>query len=74
MASVSLDIFALPPVKWEGHMYDNFLVCVERLSGWIVARPTTKVGLTAERAAHLILENWWELFGIPSVITSDQGP
>ena len=33
----------------------------------------TKLGLTAERAAHLILDNGWESFGIPSVITSDQG-
>ena len=48
-------------------------MCVDRLSGWIIARPCTKLGLTAERAAHLVMENGWETFGVPSVITSDQG-
>ena len=38
-----------------------------------MACPTTKLGLTAELAAHLILENGWGPFGIPHTITSDQG-
>ena len=73
MSSVSLDLFALPIAKWGGVCYDQLLVCVDRLSGWIIARPCQKLGLTAERAAHLIMDNGWETFGIPSVITSDQG-
>ena len=73
MTSVALDVFALPATEWQGQPYDSLLVCVDRLSGWVIARPCTKVGLTAERAAHMILDNGWESFGIPSIITSDQG-
>ena len=71
--SVSLDVFSLPLVQWNTVKYDQLLICVDRQSGWIIARPTLKVGFTAEKAAHLILENGWDTFGIPSVITSDQG-
>ena len=73
MTSVALDVFAMPNVKWQGIMYDQILLCVDRLSGWVIARPCQKLGLTAEKAAHLILENGWETFGIPSIITSDRG-
>ena len=48
-------------------------VCIDRLSGWIIARPCKQLWLTAELAAHLIKHNGWETFGITSVITSDQG-
>ena len=73
MTSVALDVFSLPATKWQGQGYDSLLVCVDRLSGWIVARPCQKVGLTAEKAAHMIMENGWETYGVPSTITSDQG-
>ena len=53
--------------------YDAMVVCVDRHSGWIVAIPTQKKGLTAEKTAHLMMENVWSIFGIPQVITSDQG-
>ena len=39
----------------------------------MIAKPCRKVGLTAEKAAHLMMDGGWETFGIPSVITSDQG-
>lgn len=73
MTSVSLDVFALPSAVWQGEAYDSLLLCVDRLSGWIIARPCRKAGLTAERAAHLVMDGGWETFGIPSIITSDQG-
>ena len=73
MASVCLDVFAMPSTTWEEQEYDCIFLCVDRLSGWIVACPTTKLGLTAENAAHLILDNGWGPFGVPSSITSDQG-
>jgi hypothetical protein len=72
MTSVCLDIFTLPPVVWGGKEYEKLLVCVDRHSGWIVARPAPRVGLTAEKAAHMMLEDGWDSFGVPSVITSDQ--
>ncbi len=70
MTSVALDIFALPPTKWQDEEFDSLLVCVDRCLPGLVP----KKGLTAELAAHLILENGWDSFGIPSIITSDQGP
>ena len=65
MASVALDVFALPSVWWQGRAYDSLLLCVDRLSGWIIARPCTKLGLTAEQAAHLILTTGGSLLGYP---------
>ena len=73
MVSVSLDVFHLPEVVWMGAKYDSMVVCVDRLSEWVIARPTQAVGLTAEKAAHLVMENGWETFGVPSLITSDRG-
>ena len=72
MTSVALDVFALPSVKWNGEEYGSLFVCIDRLSGWIIARPCRKLGFTAEKAAHMIMDNGWDVFGIPSIITSDQ--
>ena len=74
MHSVCLDVFAMPPVTWQEVEYDSILLCVDRLSGWLVAFPTVKQGLTAERAAHLLLDKWWEHFGLPATVLSDMGP
>ena len=73
MHSVCLDVVAMPPTQWLEVDYDCILLCVDRLSGWLVACPTTKSGLTAERAAHLLLEKGWEPFGVPATIHSDMG-
>ena len=74
MSSVAIDIFSLPPTQWKGKSYDSLLLCVDRLSGWMIARPCTGTGLSGEEAAHLLMDGGWEVFGIPAVITSDQGP
>jgi hypothetical protein len=71
--SVCLDIFSMPYVEWLGDPYDCMILCVDRMSGWIIARPSLKKGLTAEKVAHLILDHGWNEIGIPSLITSDQG-
>ena len=63
----------MPPVIWQSVYYDCMLVCVDRLSGWIIARPSQKDGLTAEKTAHLILDHGWNEVGVPSLITTDQG-
>ena len=44
-----------------------------RHSGWIVAVPCLMKGLTGDKVAELMLEHQWYPFGIPSIITSDQG-
>jgi len=54
-----MDMFAMPPVEWQGEPFDCFLLCVDRLSGWTLARPSTKLGLTGEKAAHLMLDAGW---------------
>ena len=74
MSSVCLDVFSMPAVEWLGQTFDAFLMCVDRHSGWMIAKPTQKAGLTGEKAAHLMLDSTWGEVGIPSVITSDQGP
>lgn len=73
MFSVSLDLFSMPEVEWEGTSYDAFLLCVDRHSGWMVAKPTRKEGLTGRKAATLMLESSWGEMGVPGIITSDQG-
>lgn len=74
MTSVSMDLFSPPPTTWQGISYDALVLCVDRHSGWIIAIPTQKFGLTAEKLGHLMMDNGWNLFGVPSIITSDQGP
>ena len=72
--SVCIDIFSMPEEFWQGVRYDCIIVCVDRLSGWIIAKPTQKMGLTAEKAAHLMLDDGWNIYGVPQIVTSDQGP
>ena len=74
MTSVSIDIFQMPHVTWDGEEYDAFAACVDRHSGWVVATPHRLRGLTAAKVAKLMYENWWSPHGIPAVITSDRGP
>ena len=74
MASLCLDVFSMPVAEWQGEQYDAFLMCVDRHSGWMIAKPTQKAGLSGERAAHLLLDSSWGEVGIPTVLTSDQGP
>ena len=73
MSHVSIDLFRMPPVEFEGQNFDTMIVCVDRHSGWIVAIPTQNKGLTGSKVAKLMLQQFWRPFGIPSVITSDLG-
>ena len=73
MSSVAIDLFHLPTVVWEGKTYDTVVVCVDRHSGWLVAIPALNKGLTGAKVARAMLVHQWEIFGVPSVITSDQG-
>ncbi|EPS67738.1 hypothetical protein M569_07036 [Genlisea aurea] len=74
MASVCLDIFSMPRVTWQGQEYDCFILIVDRLTGWMIARPTLSAGLTGEKAAHLIFDASFGEIGLPSIITTDQDP
>jgi hypothetical protein len=74
LISVRVDIFSLPEVKWDDNIYDVAVLCVDRHSGWMIAQPTQQKGLTAEKCAHLLLDGGWTHFGVPSMVTIDQGP
>lgn len=75
--SVSLDVFHMPEVTWQGRCYNGYLMCVDRHSGWMVARPADVRGaeeeFTGEKAAHLLLDGSWGELGVPSVVTCDLG-
>ena len=71
MFSVSLDVFSMPTTSFQSQDFDCILLCVDRLSGWLVACPTLKLGLTAEKAAHFILDKHCNAFGVPEIIHSD---
>ena len=73
MDSVAIDMFSMPATTVEGVMYNGMEVCVDRHSGWIVAVPVRMEGLSASAVAKAMLQHQWRPFGIPSVITSDQG-
>ena len=74
MDSVGVDIFNMPPAKFEGVTYDCFVACVDRLSGWIIAIPLSRTGLTAQVVGKEIYHRAWSMFGVPRIISSDQGP
>ena len=74
MAHVCLDVFSMPEVEWQGKTYDAFLVCADRHSGWLIARPTDNAEkLSGKKAANLLLDWGWGEMAIPSTITCDRG-
>lgn len=36
-----------------------FLLCVDRLTGWTVAKPSLKLGFAGDTAAQLVIEGSW---------------
>ena len=46
---------------------------MDRHSGWVVAVPCLDKGLTGDKVAKAMLMHQWRPFGIPSLVTSDQG-
>ena len=73
MESVAIDVFRMPEVELENRKFDTMVACVDRHSGWMVVIPTLYRGLSGAEVARSMLKNMWRPFGIPSVITSDQG-
>ena len=35
-----LDVFSLPIVEWQEDMYDSLLLCGDRATNWVTAKPT----------------------------------
>ena len=73
MASIALDLFDMPLVEYDGREFNMVVLSVDRHSGWIVAVPVKKQGLTGAKVAKLMLEHQWRPFGVPSVVTCDRG-
>jgi hypothetical protein len=71
--SISMDLFRMPEVEYQGETFDAFLLWVDRHSGWMVARPTLYEGCTGEKAAQLFFTSSWGEIGVPSIITCDLG-
>ena len=79
--SIALDVFHYPSTSHDGEVYDQMLLCVCRLSGYLIAIPTPKPrhedkdeGLKGKGAAHLIMERCVDRLGAPGEICSDRGP
>ena len=65
--SLCIDFLELPPS--DGKNYIMVVVC--RLSGYIVAIPCSKDGLTSEETAKLFLEHCVHFMGLPCEIVSE---
>ena len=72
-SDVSMDFFDLPPVKhpYSGEMVDYVFTIVDRLTGYVLAIPCRKQGLTSKRVAELFLSRCAFFMGIPDRIMSD---
>ena len=71
-ASLAIDFVDLPLVKMEAEDFDCAMVIVCRLSGYIMAIPCLKKGLTAKQAALLFWRNCVHIMGLPVKIFSDK--
>jgi hypothetical protein len=70
--SLGIDFMTdLPP----SGSFDSIMVIVDHgLSKGMVAIPTQKLGLSADKTAQLFIDNVYSRFGLPDEITTDRGP
>ena len=62
----------MPTIHHEEKNFNCVVVCVDRLSGWLVVVPEYSIGLTGIKVAKSMVREW-HAFGIPTRITTDQG-
>ena len=74
MNNVAVAVLYMNPTNFQRRKYDCMVIIVDRHSGWIIAFPESRVGLTAERVARQTIFHHWDLFGIPRIVVSDKGP
>ena len=67
-SSVSIDFVDLPLTEHHTVKFDHCMVVVCRLSGYVMAIPTTKSGLDSRKAAELFLERAVFFMGLPARI------
>jgi len=71
---VAIDVFHMTRVRSEGVYYDCLILVVDVLSGYTMTFPMTLSGLTGAKAAKKMFTEWVKIFGVPSLITTDNGP
>ena len=74
MESVSMDVFSMAEVKVGKDTYDCVVIVVNRHSGYLVAVPAKKKGLTAKEVAEKMIKHWLTIYDIPATICSDNAP
>ena len=81
MDFIAPDVFHCPSASHDREVYDGILLCVFRLSGYLIAIPIPKPhhedkdeGLMGKRGAHLVIERWVDRLGAPREMCSDRGP
>ena len=72
MSKVSIYLFSFPEITWEGDTFDTVIMCIDKLSGWIIGEPCQNKGLTSEKVAKIML-NKWDFFWVPDEVHSDNG-
>ena len=71
--TVEMDFLQLPELEdGSGGVWDFVLVVVDVLSGFIVAVPASKRGLTAGKVAKLFMDNVVYRYGCPSKMITDR--
>ena len=74
MESVSMNVFSMPEVKVGKTTYDCVVIVLDRHSGYPVAVPAKKKGLTAKEVAEKMIKHWLTMYDIPETICSDKTP
>ena len=70
-ASLAIDFVSLPEVTSAGQVYDQCMVIVDRLTGYLTAVPCRAQGLDVKAAADLFLQRCLFFTGVPKEIMSD---
>ena len=72
--SISMDFFSFPRATYNDTWYDQLLLIVCQLSGYIMPIPMQKEGCTGEKTAKSVLSHWMGVFGVPTQLITDRGP
>ena len=75
MSSIAIDIKEFQTkATQDSTQFDSAIVIADRHSGFTLAVPCTKAGLTGEKMGRLLMEKWMSGFDIPTEIMCDRGP
>ena len=70
-SSLAIDFVDLPKTKVNDVVFDYAMVVVCRFTGYVLAIPTTKLGMDSRKAATLSLERVVFFMGLPKEVFSD---